>query len=68
MAPVCEEIFGCHILVSNFIFGGLYGYSGGSTISIWNTPPSYGVPSGPSIDPFQWRKSLLMMFTLMFAF
>lgn len=40
IAPVCEEIFGCHILVSNFIFGGLYGYSGGSTISTWKTPPS----------------------------
>ena len=25
IAPVCELIFGCHILVSNFIFGGLKG-------------------------------------------
>jgi len=39
MAPVCEDMLGCHILVSNFIFGGLYGYSGGRLISTWKTPP-----------------------------
>jgi hypothetical protein len=49
IAPVWEEIFGCHILVSNFILGGLYGYSGGSVISIWKKPPLYGVSAGPSI-------------------
>lgn len=47
MAPVWDEILGCHILVSNFIFGGLYGYSGGNRISIWKTPPLYDVSSGP---------------------
>ena len=34
MAPVWLEILGCQILVSNFIFGGLYGYSFVKTISI----------------------------------
>jgi len=34
IAPVCEEILGCQIFVSNFILGGLYGYSGGRVISI----------------------------------
>jgi len=27
IAPVCELILGCHIFVSNFILGGLNGYS-----------------------------------------
>jgi len=40
MAPVTLETFGCQILVSNFIFGGWYGYSSGITMSIWNFPPS----------------------------
>lgn len=26
IAPVCDEMFGCHILLINFILGGLYGY------------------------------------------
>lgn len=47
IAPVCDEILGCQILVSNFILGGLYGYYGGKVISTWKTPPSYGVPCGP---------------------
>ena len=34
IAPVWEEILGCHILVSNYILGGLYGYSLGILISI----------------------------------
>ena len=43
MAPVYELIFGCQILVSNFIFGGLNGYSDGIMMSTMNVPPSYGV-------------------------
>jgi hypothetical protein len=57
-------MFGCQIFVSNFIFGGLYGYSGGNAISIWKKPPLYGVSSGPSIYPFQCLKSLLTIETL----
>lgn len=38
IAPVYDEILGCHILVSNYILGGLYGYSFGILISIWYLP------------------------------
>lgn len=68
MAPVWDEILGCHILVSNFILGGLYGYYGGNWISIWYTPPWYTVSSGPLIYPFQCRKSPSRMLTLIFDF
>ena len=43
IAPVWELIFGCHIFVSNFILGGLNGYSPGIVMSTMKVPPSYGV-------------------------
>ena len=58
IAPVCDEMLGCHTLVSNFIynlvksellfvrlvtFGGLKGYSCGISMSTMKVPPSYGV-------------------------
>jgi len=55
MAPVWELIFGCHILVMNFIFGGSKGYSLGISMSTSKTPPSYGVPSGPVMVPTRCR-------------
>ena len=61
MAPVCEEIFGCHILVSNCIFGGTYGYLSGILMSIWKVPPSYTLSSGPLMVPFQ---CLMFSFTV----
>lgn len=51
-------MFGCQIFVSNFIFGGSNGYCFGTLISIVNTPPSYGVPSGPFIVPLSSRALL----------
>uniref|UniRef100_A0A1A9X066 Uncharacterized protein n=1 Tax=Glossina brevipalpis TaxID=37001 RepID=A0A1A9X066_9MUSC len=49
MAPVADDIFGCQILVTNRIFGGLKGYVSGTLISSINVPPSYGVSGGPTI-------------------
>lgn len=57
IAPVCDDIFGCHILVINIIFGGSNGYCFGMTMSISNTPPSYTVSNGPLIVPRKCRKS-----------
>jgi len=53
IAPVYELMFGCQIFVSNFIFGGLNGYSDGISMSTRNVPPEYGVSAGPKIVPFQ---------------
>jgi hypothetical protein len=55
IAPVWELIFGCQILVMNFIFGGSKGYSFGIRMSTSKTPPSYGVPSGPFMVPTRCR-------------
>lgn len=35
-----DEILGCQILVTNFIFGGSKGYELGMMMSILKTPPS----------------------------
>lgn len=51
IAPVTEDIFGCHILVINLTFGGLNGYVSGTLISRTKLPPSYGVSGGPAISP-----------------
>lgn len=40
IAPVLDEILGCQILVTNFIFGGSKGYELGMMMSILKTPPS----------------------------
>lgn len=51
IAPVTDDIFGCHILVINRTFGGLNGYVSGTLISNKNLPPSYAVSGGPAISP-----------------
>ena len=38
-------------------YGALNGYSGGILIVKLKVPPSYGLPGGPAIDPFQFTKS-----------
>ena len=54
-------MFGCQIFVMNFILGGSNGYCLGIVISISKTPFSYGVPSGPWIDPRRCRISPSLM-------
>uniref|UniRef100_A0A1B0BX29 Uncharacterized protein n=1 Tax=Glossina palpalis gambiensis TaxID=67801 RepID=A0A1B0BX29_9MUSC len=49
-APVTEDTFGCHILVTKRTLGALKGYLSGTLISSANFPPSYGVPGGPAIS------------------
>lgn len=56
MAPVADEMFGCHIFVINLTLGGLNGYVSGTLISTWNVPPSYGVSGGPAIVPCNSEK------------
>ena len=48
---------GCHTFVSNFIIGGLKGYSPGILTSIVYVPPSYGVPGGPLKEPLRCVRS-----------
>ena len=54
MAPLAEEILGCHTFVANLMIGGRNGYSGGMVISSLNVPPSYALPGGPIIKPIRW--------------
>uniref|UniRef100_A0A1A9V7I4 Uncharacterized protein n=1 Tax=Glossina austeni TaxID=7395 RepID=A0A1A9V7I4_GLOAU len=65
IAPVTDDMLGCHILVAKRIFGGLKGYVSGTLISSINVPPSYGVSGGPTISPrnsvqFSLTNSILM--------
>jgi len=43
-----DVLFGCHISVKNFIFGGLKGKSGGKFKVALKNPPSYKVSGGLS--------------------
>lgn len=47
------EMFGCHIFVTNFMTGGLKGYSLGILMETSYVPPSYGVPDGPLKEPLR---------------
>jgi len=56
---VCELTLGCHSRVSNFITGGLKGYSAGILMSTTYLPPAYGVSGGPGKVAFRCVRSSL---------
>ena len=82
MAPVAEEMLGCQILVSNFIWGSGKGYLRGVVWVILGKLDvdlelsalvgcvflNYNVVTAPFMVAFQWKRLSLMRFTLIRSF